>query len=106
MIRCNKGNITIKGSNSQLLAEFSCLATALMNALASSYGEALAEARIRHAFKLAFPGLTSSSPDNRKTEPDEKPKPDKLALTKEQKAALLDLVREIFEEDKKDEQGM
>lgn len=38
-------------------------------------------------------------PDNRDPEPAEKPKPDKLDLTKEQKDALLDLVREIFEED-------
>lgn len=105
MIKADMGDITIRGSGSQLLAEFSCLATALMNALASDYGEALAEVRIRHAFKLAFPCPTSS-PDNRKTEPDEKPKPDKLALTKEQKAALLDLVREVFGEGEKDEQRM
>lgn len=40
-------------------------------------------------------------PDHRDPEPAEKPKPDKLDLTKEQKDALLDLVREVFEEDEK-----
>lgn len=98
MIKAEKGNITINESSVQLLAEFSCIAIALRDALAPDFGEAYAEVLVKHAFNLAFPSptFTPGRPD-----PAEKPKPDKLDLTKEQKDALLDLVREIFEEDEK-----
>lgn len=62
-------------------------------AITAYFGAGFADARIKYAFELAF---TPDCPEHA-----EKPKPDKLDLTKEQKDTLLDLVREKFEEDEK-----